>query len=142
MQPIREETQTAPPSTPPVESNEQSSVSDFEALALRGAPECARCGAKDGDYAFDRTTKRLICTDTSWQHLHLQHRKARERMLIALGGAFGVTEMPEMRTMVVACERNLWYNANSLAEYLDQSTLQRRLQNFASNMQRHGHEGL
>ena len=134
MQPIRAETQTAPPSA------------NFEALALRGAPECARCDAKDGDYAFDRATKRLICTacaqnfirsnnDTAWQHLHPKHRRARERMLIGLGGAFQVIEMPEMRAIVVECERNLWYNANSLTEYLDHSTLQRRLQHFVSTHQ-------
>ena len=134
MQPIRAETQTAPPSA------------NFEALALRGAPECARCDAKDGDYAFDRATKRLICTacaqnficsnnDTAWQHLHPKHRRARERMLIGLGRAFQVIEMPEMRAIVVECERNLWYNANSLTEYLDHSTLQRRLQHFVSTHQ-------
>ena len=43
------------------DANERSS-SDFEALAVNGAPECARCGAEDGNYTFDRTTKRLICS--------------------------------------------------------------------------------
>ena len=116
---------------------------DFEALAVNGAPECARCGAEDGNYTFDRTTKRLICSscaqrlifsnnDTAWQHLHLHHRNARERMLVGLGRVFHVVEMPEMRALVVACEQKLWYNANNLAEYLDQSTLQSRLRHFAS----------
>ena len=42
------------------DSNERSL--DFEALAVNGAPECAHCGAEDGNYTFDRTTKRLICS--------------------------------------------------------------------------------
>ena len=94
MQSIRAGTQTAPRSAPPVEGSDSGErFSDFQELALRGPPVCARCGAEDGDYGFDCTTKRLICTvcaqnlilsdnDTSWQHLSLQHRKARERMLI------------------------------------------------------------
>ena len=128
MQSIRAGTQTAPRSAPPVEGSDSGErFSDFQELALRGPPVCARCGAEDGDYGFDCTTKRLICTvcaqnlilsdnDTSWQHLSLQHRKARERMLIGLGCAFHVVEMPEMRPMVVECERMLWKNARCLAE--------------------------